>query len=127
MIVFDFNALSKVVDEFTELQKKYDWGTNLPYMVSGANSLPQKQVMEWVSKRFYSFNSIIRALANQSKGLDDSRQLPKFDVGKEKKYKSALIVGGGPSVIHSSEAVHQFLTDQPDLVVIHDIGAHQKG
>ena len=116
---FDFNALSKVVDEFTELQKKYDWGTNLPYMVSGANSLPQKQVMEWVSKRFYSFNSIIRALANQSKGLDDNRQLPKFDVGKEKKYKSALIVGGGPSVIHSSEAVHQFLTDQPDLVVIH--------
>jgi 4-hydroxy 2-oxovalerate aldolase len=44
----DFNALAKVVDEFSLLQLKYQWGTNLPYMVSGANSLPQKEVMDWV-------------------------------------------------------------------------------
>ena len=41
---FPYNELSKTVDDFTELQSHYEWGTNLPYMVSGANSLPQKQV-----------------------------------------------------------------------------------
>lgn len=65
----DFNQLSKVVDGFTALQKTYEWGTNLPYMVSGAYSLPQKDVMDWVGKRFYSFNSIIRALQNQARGV----------------------------------------------------------
>ena len=47
----DFNALSEVTCAFQTLQEQYDWGTSLPYMVSGANSLPQIDVMEWVSKR----------------------------------------------------------------------------
>jgi 4-hydroxy 2-oxovalerate aldolase len=71
-LVVDFNSLSKIVDSFSNLQKKYDWGTNLPYMVSGAHSLPQKEVMDWVGKRYYSFNSIIRALQNRAKGIDDN-------------------------------------------------------
>jgi 4-hydroxy 2-oxovalerate aldolase len=41
----DFNSLSNVTAAFSELQKKYEWGTNLPYMVSGANSLPQKDII----------------------------------------------------------------------------------
>jgi len=115
---FDYNELSKVVDAFTKLQEKYKWGTNLPYMVSGANSLPQKQVMEWVSKRFYSFNSIIRALNNQSQGKIDNISLPKLDVNHEK-FKTALIVGGGPSPVEHAKAIDQFLIQNPDILVIH--------
>jgi 4-hydroxy 2-oxovalerate aldolase len=55
----DFTALAGIVADFEELRQKHHWGTNLPYMVSGANSLPQKDVMEWVTRRFYSMNSII--------------------------------------------------------------------
>lgn len=116
---FPYNELSKTVDDFTRLQEQYQWGTNLPYMVSGANSLPQKQVMEWVSKRYYSFNSIIRALNNQTQGKEDNVQLPLFDFAKEKKYKAALLVGGGPSAVHHSEAIDQFLINNPDILVIH--------
>lgn len=115
---FDYNALTKVVDDFSILQQKYNWGTNLPYMVSGANSLPQKQVMEWVSKRYYSFNSIIRALNNQSQGKDDNKSLSKLD-DKGHKYKKALIVGGGPSPVVHSKAIDQFLIQNPDILVIH--------
>jgi len=115
---FDYNELSKVVDVFSNLQKKYDWGTNLPYMVSGANSLPQKQVMEWVSKRYYSFNSIIRALNNQSQGKEDNIALPKLPTN-EIKYQRALIVGGGPSPVEHSAAIDQFLVKNPDVLVIH--------
>jgi 4-hydroxy 2-oxovalerate aldolase len=115
---FDYNELSKVVDEFSKLQNEYHWGTNLPYMVSGANSLPQKQVMEWVSKRFYSFNSIIRALNNQSQGKDDNISLPQLETDKNQ-YSRALIVGGGPSPVEHSQAISTFLKQNPDIIVIH--------
>lgn len=118
-IDFPYNDLSKVVDVFRELQEKYEWGTNMPYMVSGANSLPQKQVMEWVGKRYYSFNSIIRALHNQSKGVDDNQQLPKFNFEAVNSYSKALIIGGGPSAVEHSEAIKGFLKANENMVVIH--------
>lgn len=40
----DFNVLGEVVSVFQPLQNKYKWGTNLPYMLSGANSIPQKKL-----------------------------------------------------------------------------------
>lgn len=114
---FDFNALSKVVDGFTTLQEEHDWGTNLPYMVSGANSLPQKDVMDWVGKRYYSYNSIIRALQNQSVGVQDNRKLPQFKV--EAAAPKVLIVGGGASVRDNSDAIQIFLRKNPEMPVIH--------
>lgn len=116
---FDYNALAKVSDSFSKLQEEYKWGTNLPYMVSGAFGLPQKQVMEWVTKRFYSFNSILRALSNQTRGLDDNKKLPNIDFRTEKNYKEALIVGGGPSAVRHASAVENFLHDRSDIIVIH--------
>lgn len=114
----EYNWLGKVTDVFSELQKKYEWGTNLPYMVSGANSIPQKQVMEWVSKRFYSFNSIIRALTNQSKGKEDNQQLPTLNFDDEK-YNTALIIGGGSTAVRHAHAINELLNNNPEMVVIH--------
>lgn len=51
----DFNVLSDVITAFQPLLERYKWGTNLPYMISGANSFPQKEVMEWVSNRAYHY------------------------------------------------------------------------
>lgn len=113
----NFNALSKVVDPFAEMQKDYEWGTNLPYMVSGANSLPQKEVMSWVTKRYYSLNSIIRALSNQSKGIKDNIDLQNLDENKE--YKSALIIGGGPTGKMHSQAIKEFMEKHDDICIIH--------
>jgi len=115
---FDYNPLTKVVDDFTKLQNAYDWGPNLPYMVSGANSLPQKQVMEWVSKRYYSFNSIIRALNNQSQGRVDNQALSKLEK-QEINPPKALIVGGGPSIKEFSKAIELYLQQNPNILVIH--------
>lgn len=117
LIEIDFNALSKIVDGFTVLQKQHEWGTNLPYMVSGANSLPQKDVMDWVGKRYYSFNSIIRALQNQSQGIIDNENLPIFKPLHTE--KEVLLVGGGQSVQEHKIAIKQFLFERPDCVIIH--------
>ncbi len=112
----DFNSLSSVTDAFTQLQKEYEWGTNLPYMVSGANSLPQKDVMEWVSKRYYSINSIVRALHQQKN--NDINKFPLFNY--EKKYKYALIIGGGSTAVNKSDAIIEFINKfGDDIAVIH--------
>jgi 4-hydroxy 2-oxovalerate aldolase len=88
-------------------------------MVSGANSLPQKQVMDWVSKRFYSFNSILRALSNQSKGIVDNQQLPLLNIAETEKSSRILIVGGGPSVADNATGISAFLRKYPDCIIIH--------
>jgi len=116
-IELDFNALSKVVQPFSVMQADYNWGSSLPYMVSGANSLPQKEVMEWVTKRYYSLNSIIRALSNQSKGVKDNLELEDFESNET--FENALIIGGGPSATHHAKAISEFIENNPNTCIIH--------
>jgi len=113
----DFNALGSIVGEFEKLKTIYNWGTNLPYMVSGANSLPQKDVMEWVGKRYYSMNSIIQALNNQSAGLEDNVRLEPYQSSKA--YDAVLIIGGGPSIKEHATALNQWINKQSSICVIH--------
>lgn len=113
----NYDALSKVTAVFQELQEKYKWGTSLPYMVSGINSLPQKNVMEWYTKRAYGFNSIILALSNRSKGIADNLKLPLLEKVNGAR-KRALIIGGGQSVEIHKEGILQLLKKNPDIIVI---------
>lgn len=114
---FDFDVLSELIELWSPLHKEHEWGTNLPYMVSGANSLPQKNVMEWVTQRFYSFNSIIRALNNQKLGEQDNIQLPLFKPTKF--YKNVVIIGGGPNAINHAEAINSFIAKLNDVCIVH--------
>lgn len=117
MVDFDFNVLSSLIEAWTPLHNEHEWGTNLPYMVSGANSLPQKDVMEWVTQRFYSYNSIIRALHNQKSGEADNVRLPLFK--PDKSFENVMIVGGGPNAITHAEAVKRFIKQLDDVCIIH--------
>lgn len=113
----DFNSLGKVVQAFEDLHKKHNWGTNLPYMISGSSSLPQKEVMEWTTTGFYSLNSIVRALDNQNKGIEDNEKFPLFSLPK--KYDKVIIIGGGNSAINYSESVRQFVSANESIALIH--------
>lgn len=102
-----YRELSKVVSEFEELRKHYQWGTSLPYMFSGAKSLPQKQVMEWVGMNRYPLGSIINALNNQKQEVKDNLKLPILE--KIDKYKTVVVLGAGKtSKIHKT-AVKKFI------------------
>ncbi|MFN3639296.1 MAG: aldolase catalytic domain-containing protein [Flavobacterium sp.] len=116
-VAVDFNALSDVVDRFQELQRYYGWGTNLPYMVSGSNSLPQKDVMDWVSVGTISFNSIIRALQNQKAGIKDNEKFPILE--NQKQFKEVMVVGGGPSIPDHLQAIVHYLEIHPKTAIIH--------
>ncbi len=111
----DFNVLGDYVSNFQPLLDEYQWGTNLPYMISGANRIPQKEVMEWVTNRAYSFNSIVRALDNKRNRVADNAHYPLLDVQHKDK---VLIVGGGNSAIEHQDAVKEFLHNNPDVAVV---------
>lgn len=102
-----FDRLSATVNSFENLKLDYNWGTSLPYMFSGAHSLPQKQVMEWVGLNRYPLGSILNALNNQKIAIKDNVKLPVFE--KASKFKSALILGGGPTSQVHQDAIKKIL------------------
>jgi 4-hydroxy 2-oxovalerate aldolase len=85
-------------------------------MLSGANSLPQKEVMDWVTARYYSLNSIIRALDNQSQGVKDNE---KFEVLVAPKVENVIIIGGGPSAKSHVQGVKEFIAENKNIAIIH--------
>jgi 4-hydroxy 2-oxovalerate aldolase len=116
-VSLDFSNLGGVVSSFENLNKKHGWGSNLPYMFSGAYSLPQKEVMDWVGMNRYPVASIINVLNNKKSLIEDNLSLPKLE--NEAKCNDILIVGGGHSINESKQALRIFLQQNKDLKVIH--------
>ena len=117
----NFNALSNVVSAFQPLLEKHKWGTTLPYMISGANSIPQKEVMEWVCNRAYSLDSIVRALDNKKNNVEDNARFP---IWKPDTVEEVLIIGGGPSVLEHKNAIREFLINNSNTTLIFATARH---
>lgn len=111
----DFNVLGDVISTFTPLMNKYQWGTNLPYMLAGANRIPQKEVMDWVTNRIYSFNSIVRALDNRKNQEADNAKYPIMK--NDKKHDSIVVIGGGSTAITHSDAIKDFITKNNSAIL----------
>lgn len=117
----DFNVLGDVIMAFTPLQEKYGWGTSLPYMISGANSLPQKEVMALVTNRIYSFDSIVRGLQNRKDKVEDNAKYP---VLNEKKYEDVIIIGGGQSPLVHKEGITEFIKQKKSVALVFATARH---
>ncbi|MDW5288997.1 aldolase catalytic domain-containing protein [Formosa sp. PL04] len=113
----DFTKLSPIVNEFESLKSHYKWGTSLPYMFSGAFSLPQKQVMEWVGMNRYPIGNIVNALNNQKDSLQDNIKLPLLE--RKDIFNSAVILGGGSSAKSHSIAIKKLAATSSNLCIIH--------
>ena len=111
----NFNALGNVINAFQPLHDKYKWGTNLPYMISGVNSIPQKDVMEWCMNRTYSLNNIVRALNNRLSTVEDNAHYKEF-VGDS--IHEVLIIGGGNTPMEHLSAIKEYLRNNPNIAVI---------
>lgn len=120
----DFNVLGDVISAFTPLMNKYQWGTNLPYMLAGANCIPQKDVMDWVTNRVYSFNSIVRALENRKNHKADNAKYPVLECTK--KFDRVLIVGGGNSVAEHFDGIKDYISGNENIAVIFATARHAK-
>lgn len=111
----NFDTLGNIVHAFSPLLSKCNWGTNLPYMISGANSFPQKEVMAWVNNRAYSFNSIVKAL-NDRMVKATSKEYLMFNGDYT---ENVLIVGGGENALIHFDAIKEFINQNQDIVIIH--------
>lgn len=121
-LAVDFNALSDVITAFQPLLEQYRWGTQLPYMISGANSLPQKEVMALVTNRVYSFDSIVRGLQNKKDKVDDNAKYPTLN--DEKKYDTVIIIGGGNSPVHHLEGLNNFIKTKKNIALVFATARH---
>lgn len=121
----DFNVLGDVIIAFAPLKEKYGWGTNLPYMLSGANNIPQKEVMEWVTNRVYSFNSIVRALDNRKNNAEDNARFPIWKA--DRKFAHVIIIGGGANAVEHQEAIKAFVTSMPDTAMVFATARNARG
>ena len=113
----NFNYLSATVLLFEKLNIEYNWGTNLPYMFSGAYSLPQKEVMDWMGMNRYSMGAILNALNNRKNLVDDNLHLSKFEFNIES--NNAVIVGGGSALKNNIYAIKLYLINNPEIIIIH--------
>lgn len=99
-LALDYEALALVMADLEVLRQEHRWGTNLPYMISGAQGLPQRDVMDWLGKNRYSVVSILRALHHEAAGQPDLTALPPLtpaSVGGGS-MDDLLVIGGGASV-----------------------------
>lgn len=118
----DFNVLGDAITAFTPLLEQHRWGTNLPYMLSGANKIPQKEVMAWVTNRIYSFNSIVRALDNKKEHQVDNAKYPVYGFGKQ--YDQVIIIGGGNSVKEHLKGIKSFIRKRPNTALVFSTARH---
>lgn len=115
----DFDAVAQIVERFELLRDVYKWGSNLPYMLSGASNLPQKDVMDWLGKNRYSPVSVVRALKKQSNAALDEQSFPvlRSNLLSQDDCESVLIVGGGASVERHAHAIRSFIASKQCCVI----------
>jgi len=109
----NLNSVVELCSLFDPLRNLYHWGTSMPYMISGVNSLPQKEIMSMLSQRRYSVSSIVRRLQNRLKPHIIKYQT----LSAQKAEQPALLVGGGDSVIKHIVAIKAFLHLHPDMPI----------
>lgn len=120
----DFNVLGNLISSFSSLMEQYRWGTNLPYMLAGANNIPQKEVMDWVTNRVYSFNSVVRALDNRKNNEIDNA---KFPVMKwERPFEKVIVVGGGCNVIEHESAIKEYVKKHQNTALVFATARHAR-
>ena len=119
----DFNALSDVITAFQPLQETYRWGTQLPYMISGANSLPQKEVMALVTNRVYSFDSIVRGLQNKKDKVEDNAKYPLLEKAE---FDEVIIIGGGNSPVDHLEGLSNFIRQRNNIALVFATARHAR-
>lgn len=117
----DFNVLGDVITAFTPLYEKYRWGTQLPYMISGANSIPQKEVMELVTNRVYSFDSIVRGLQNRKDKVEDNAKYP---ILEKANYENVIIIGGGQSPVEHLDGIIDFIKCSKNIALVFATARH---
>lgn len=119
----DFRKTTRLLDLMGQLMTKHQWGTQLPYMMSGVLSIPQKEIMDWLGTRRYSLGSIINAIGNKDSNRPDNIKLPIFT--EQKSFEKCVIVGGASSSSQHLNALKKFV-QKTGACIIHSTYRHAR-
>jgi 4-hydroxy 2-oxovalerate aldolase len=112
----NFEYLDALVNQFETLQATYQWGNNLAYMVSGANSIPQKEVMNLITRRYYSIDNAIKYLGFKPENEAAKKKYPKLNAKNSN--ASILIIGGGPSTPKHLDSIKSFIHQNKGITLL---------
>ena len=110
----NFESLNSLVSKFDAIKNQYNWGNNLAYMVSGANSIAQKEVMDLINKRFYTIDNAIKYLGFRNSSVT-VKKFPKLNSSNN---KDILVIGGGLSVIDHLDSIKLFIKQNPKISIL---------
>lgn len=113
----DLSALGELLETFKVMKSEYGWGSELPYIISGLEGLPQKDVMDWLSKKRYATSTIIRALQGSGHDMFDEKRFPDIATWNAAPQANVLVIGGGASAIRHQRALKELALRQRTLVV----------
>ena len=108
----EYKNLANVVGKFEEIKLKEQWGTSLPYMISGSTETPQAEAMRLIKSKRYNLSDIATYL---SKGKIAQTQITKFLNWKE---KEIIIIGGGASVKRNINYFLEYLNKNKKIFII---------
>lgn len=110
-----YDALANLVDTFTPLKEKYQWGSDISYKFAGINSYPQKDIMFLKLSKNYKFSQII-AHFDENKSKD--HKLKEINLKKDKNKLDTIIIGGGQSIIDHNTAIKKILENHKKYNII---------
>jgi 4-hydroxy 2-oxovalerate aldolase len=111
----NFDALNNILEPFRKLRNLHGWGSSLPYIASGAFSLPQDSVHSRVKKRYYSLNAIVSEVNENT--IPEAPDFPVFKA--EGKVEKVFIIGGGENPQKYFHALLEYFSNHPDIPIIH--------
>ena len=118
----DLSRLARLSSEFQEMKAEFGWGMSFPYILSGFNNLPQKDVMDWLGMRRFSTPSIVRALQSNGVAGEGLGNVPDFAAQVQglgvAKGAPVLIMGGGDCGRRAVDSLVEF-AERNDVLVIH--------
>ncbi len=109
-------ALSHFIEKLNIVKKKYEWGTSLPYMVSGLNSLPQGEVMDLLSKNRYSLSTCLKLI--QNKTFKQNSNLNNISSLDFRKNEMIMIIGGGDTIKETYADIEKFLKREKPILIL---------
>jgi len=126
------NLFPLVLDEFTELQKKYGWGPNLLYYLSAEYGIHPTYVQEMSGRINMDAQQQVEALnylsSTDSSGFSRENMSQAFlNEGGNKEGtwscenwlldETVLIIGPGPSTKKHADAIHSFINEKKPKVI----------
>jgi len=106
--------LSRIDEKLKEFRELYNWGANLPYIISGIMKVPQANIMELYKTRRFGCSAIVNNALSHC--CEKTETEPKYS-SVELKGPIVLCVAGGIGQIRNKEILLNFINGYSESVI----------